>query len=118
MENITEKYIIKEKEGIVICILEDSSFNTSINSPFKVKNFKGIARLSPQDTFDVEIGKKIAFKKAIIERMRYIMESRKMIMNSTIKNKKSIEERIEKQTIKINRMKKSINKIKAEIASF
>lgn len=117
MENITEKYIIKEKEGIVICILEDNSFNASIDSP-KVKKFKGIARLSPHDTFDVEIGKKIAFKKAIIERIRYIIELRKKTMNSTIEKKKSIEEKIEKQTVKINRMKKSINKIKAEIASF
>ena len=77
-------YIIKEKEGVVVCIIsrcECNAFNliededlemTVIPSVIDLVDekfllnpvYKGIARCNHNDVFNVELGKKIAYRKA------------------------------------------------------
>lgn len=79
----TYKFIVNEKKGCVTCVLEYRLTGTDLavdvmsvlDDKFYNKNFVrtavGVARLNNEDTFDVEIGKKVARAKA--ESMMYNM---------------------------------------------
>ena len=66
------RYIVKEEEGIVICLLtgeldliRDREFdNFFISKNYTLINTKGIAKCSKEDKFDVSLGKRIAESKA------------------------------------------------------
>lgn len=75
------KFIVNEKKGCVTCVLEYRLAGTdlavdimsNVDYEFYHKNFLrtavGVARLNNEDTFDVEIGKKVARARA--ESMMY-----------------------------------------------
>lgn len=56
-------YKVYEKERTVVCTLVERV------SPTKVVKTKGMAICSPNDEFDVEIGKKLAFNRARINEL-------------------------------------------------
>lgn len=72
------KYIVKPEDGVVVCILSDTTydvmvdmklpldfFNTDMAEMFEIRDeFKGVARLAVEDTWDEERGKQIAYLKA------------------------------------------------------
>ena len=71
----TERYFVDEKKKIVVCKLENCS-NTLIcdmchknwpgHEALVIDDvFTGKAKCSDEDTFDVEIGKRIAYKRAV-----------------------------------------------------
>ena len=57
---VETKYLIKEKEGIVVCVLKFDYFG-----PRKVS---GVAKLNPIDTWDEAFGKKLANARAHIKK--------------------------------------------------
>ena len=70
-----ERYFVNNEKKIVVCKLEncENSLNCDMNhkgwevrDDFKIPDsFIGKAKCSSEDVFDVEIGKKIAYKRAI-----------------------------------------------------
>lgn len=82
------RYIVKEEEGIVVCLGEGTALdlakdlglinvrNFSIEdvvevAPFLIsESYKGVARLSKEDTWNVEIGKKVAYAKMMTKYLR------------------------------------------------
>lgn len=76
------EYIVKEEQGVVICIIYGcdcdalalvDKYTDLFRTPCVPDNFfisdkyKGVARCASDDTFDVEYGKKLAFKKAYLK---------------------------------------------------
>lgn len=81
------KYLVNENEGVVTCILGNCSnipvirIKKYMGNQFSVKNkqryrindtYSGVARCASEDTFDVEVGKKIALTKAKQKRAKAI----------------------------------------------
>jgi predicted ribosome quality control (RQC) complex YloA/Tae2 family protein len=74
-ENIYFHYIIKEEERKVIAIVRNHSVNVLLSNTSKVSGIvledikvgkiKTVAKCCPSDTFNAELGKKIARKKAL-----------------------------------------------------
>lgn len=74
-ENVYFHYIIKEEERKVIAIVRNHSVNVLLSNTSKVSGIvledikvgkiKTVAKCCPSDTFNAELGKKIARKKAL-----------------------------------------------------
>lgn len=72
--NFVEDYYVNEEKGVVVCKLTDCwnglvcdmcRKGWPVHPDFELRNeFVGKAKCSADDTFDVEKGKKIAFKRA------------------------------------------------------
>lgn len=70
-----ERYFINEEKKIVVCKLEGCAGNLICDmceqgypqhpGMLIADTFVGKAKCSPEDTFDVELGKKIAYKRAV-----------------------------------------------------
>ena len=98
MRNFDVNYIVNEEKGIVVCIISDCECNaialidSTTNSMipgfpmpdtfFMSDKYKGIAKCSNEDTFDIEYGKKLAYRKAYLKyatalekKVRYIAKT-------------------------------------------
>lgn len=98
MKNFDVNYVVNEEKGIVVCIISDCECNaialidsvTNSMIPglpipdtfFMSDKYKGVARCSNEDTFDVEYGKKLAYRKAYFKyaialerKVRYIAKT-------------------------------------------
>ena len=75
-----ERYFVDEEKKVVVCKLEEC-FNSLIcdmchkgwpghDALVIADEFTGKAQCSPEDTFDVEIGKRIAYKRAVAKLFR------------------------------------------------
>jgi hypothetical protein len=70
-----ERYFVNEEKKVVVCKLENCAGNLMCDmcekgyphhpDLFISDTFVGIAKCSDEDTFDVELGKKIAYKRAV-----------------------------------------------------
>jgi len=99
------KYIVKPEANLVVC---------EIREDYETR-FRGIAKCNPTDTFNEEIGKKIAYLRANIKRKRaYIdfMRSQTRLIDQQINWYYDQKRRIEKQ---IKNAQVSICKCKDEI---
>ena len=80
-------YVINENEGVITCVLENcknipikrikkymgTKFSVKEKDRYRIKDtYSGVARCSAEDTFDIEVGKKIALTKAKEKRARAI----------------------------------------------
>lgn len=97
MKNFDVNYIINEEKGIVVCIISDCEYNAialvenatdimvnPIDVPdifFLSSQYKGIAKCVPEDTFNVEYGKKLAYRKAYVKYVSAFERKVKLITN-------------------------------------
>ena len=90
MKNFDVNYIVNEEKGIVVCTISNCEANAialvdSTTDAFSVpcgipeiffmnNQYKGVAKCMPEDTFDVEYGKKLSRKRLVTKynRMRYL----------------------------------------------
>ena len=101
------EYIVKEEKGIVVCIISNCELDavelvdkhtglfgrTCVPENFAISDkFRGVARCTTDDTFDVEYGKKLAFKKAYLKytkalekRVRFILDDYKKYSDKVLK---------------------------------
>lgn len=80
------KYVVNEQKKTVVCVAQVSMDTPWINDELYVqfyeepyqKTMVGVAKCSPNDEFDVELGKRIAYakveNKAYNEAARYVLE--------------------------------------------
>ena len=97
MKNFDINYIVNEEKGIVVCIISDCEYNAialvenatdimvnPIDVPdtfFLSSQYKGIAKCVPEDTFNVEYGKKLAYRKAYVKYVSAFERKVKLITN-------------------------------------
>lgn len=101
------EYIVKEEQGVVICIISGCEFDAvelvdkhtdlfghpCVPDKFAISDkYKGVARCTADDTFDVEYGKKLAFKKAYLKytkalekKVRFIVDDYKKYSEKVLK---------------------------------
>lgn len=82
--NFQTHYIVKPEEGVVVCIIHDCCCNAMAlvnkhtglfegmpcqcnQSQYCLSEYRGVAKCSPEDTFNEEYGKKLAYKKAYVK---------------------------------------------------
>lgn len=108
MKNFDVNYIVKEQEGIVVCIISDCELNAinvvnsttgifdvcclgTIPEEFFLGEYKGVSKCVPEDTFDVEYGKNLAYSKAYLKyvtalekKVKYIVKDYKNFITKRI----------------------------------
>ena len=99
MDSFMVDYIVKEKEGVVVCIISDCEFNAIAltdeytdmffmpwcQAPLEFRlneQYKGIAKCVAGDTFDEEYGKRIAYRKAYLKYATALEKKVKFIQSS------------------------------------
>lgn len=98
MKNFDVNYIVNEEKGIIVCVISGCEFNaaalvdneTNIFSHTEMipnvfclsSQYKGIAKCLSEDTFDVEYGKKLAYRKAYVKYATAFEKKVKFIVNS------------------------------------
>lgn len=95
----TERYFIDEKEKVVVCKLELCSDNLVCDMCHKdwppheimfIKDsFVGKAKCSSEDVFDAEVGKQIAYKRAVA---KLALAKKKALARFVSMNKKIIDD--------------------------
>ena len=108
----TYDYIVKEDEKVVVCIMTVWS-DAHINPP-KFR-FSGVAKCSPEDTFDAETGKKIAQRRALIKFKKACIKTNKATLRLCQGAKSEIELEIEKHGRAISKIQDAIERIQGEI---
>lgn len=97
-------YIVKPQNDVVVCIIKGNGVSCS-----------GVARCHPDDTFDEELGKEVARRKAIIKYKKLILAD----IRNTLDYIKSEKTRwIERENLfikKSNHVKESIGELYTEI---
>lgn len=98
------KFIIKEEDGVVVAILQNTSMDLInllkvdtddyrvIEKLILSDQYKGVAKLADGDVWDEEVGKDIAFEKAHAKYKEAILKRLKMI-------KKGIKESLEQMEV-------------------
>ena len=88
------KFIIKEEDGVVVAILQNTSMDLInllkvdtddyrvIEELLLSDSYKGVARLADGDEWDEEVGKLVAFEKAHAKYKDAILKRFKMIKKS------------------------------------
>ena len=109
----TYDYIVKEDERVVVCIM--SVWNDEYTNPRKFR-FSGVAKCSPEDTFDEETGKKIAQRRALLKFKKACIQSNKIWLENLNRQKAEIETSIAKVTKAISNMNDTVERIKGEIS--
>ena len=137
MNNFNVDYIVKEEEGVVVCIISDCKFNavalvddyTDIFSPccdipnvFLLNDrYTGVAKCVNGDTFDEECGKRIAYKKAYLKYITAFEKKVKFIEKDHKKFINLILEGFNKAVAKVNGKTEiavqSLNKVLEEVNS-
>lgn len=108
----TYDYIVKEDERVVVCIM--SVWNEEYTNPRKFR-FSGVAKCSPEDTFNEETGKKIAQRRALLKFKKACIQSNKIWLENLNRQKAEIETSIAKVTKAISNMNETVERIKSEI---
>lgn len=97
------KFIIKEEDGVVVAILQDTSMDLInllkvdtddyrvIEKLLLSDSYKGVARLADGDEWDEEVGKLVAFEKAHAKYKDAILKRLKMIKRSIKESLKQME---------------------------
>lgn len=107
MENRSVKYIVKPENNLVVCIIREDCYNV----------FRGVAKCSPDDTFDEEKGKRIAYLRACKKRKRAFIKDYREDIALYESELKFWEEKIAQRKRKIDNMLKSIAVYGEEIDS-
>lgn len=121
--DFTYRFFIDEEKKIVICKLENCHDSVICDMcrkgyPGHEKmlidyEFTGKAKCSPEDTFDVEVGKKIAYKRAIAK----MAKAQKRVLTDFVEgNKKFVEELARDSAKLINKYDATISRKDQEIA--
>lgn len=107
--NFTEKYFINEEKKVVVCKIEDCSCSLvcdmcHMNWPshedlFIADEFIGKAKCSPEDTFDIEIGKQIAYKRAVAK----LFKAKERTLIAFIEEHKKMFDQLKKDSNKLIR---------------
>lgn len=94
----TERYFVDEEKKVVVCKLENCSNGLICDMCHKgwpghedlviADEFTGKAQCSADDTFDVEVGKQIAYKRAVAKMFR---AKRRALLNFMDANNKMVE---------------------------
>lgn len=118
-----ERYFINEEKKVVVCKLEDCCDALLYDMYHKGwpghegliidDVFIGKAWCSPDDTFDAEIGKKIAYKRAVVK----LFKAKKRTLAAFIDdNKKSVEDLIKDTNKLINNYNSTISRKENDIS--
>lgn len=107
MTDRSVRYIVKPECGMVICIIKEDYFTS----------FRGIAKCSPEDTFNEETGKRIAYLRACKKRKRYFIQDAKEDIKLYKSAIDEYEARIAQRMRRIDSMRKSIAVYSEEIDS-
>lgn len=70
LRNVNIKYIVKEEEKLVVSLVSMAIVNVHNNKVAMTFTCQGLSKCSPEDTFDVVSGKRLARAKA--EKKAYI----------------------------------------------
>lgn len=98
-------YYVNEKKHTVICVLHTN-----------LGEFRGISKCDPRDTFDVEFGKELARKRAVLKCNEYELSLLKCYwQESHIRHLRESERDLEKNLARREALKNGIKKIKEEI---
>lgn len=95
----SERYFIDEEKKVVVCKLEDCSHSLICDMCDKgwpghpamliEDEFTGKAQCSSEDTFDMELGKRIAYRRAIVKLCK---AKKRALLDFVEANKKFIED--------------------------
>lgn len=115
MLNFDVNYIVKEEEGIVVCIISDceenamalvdkyTNFIVACTEEFFINNeYKGVAKCDANDTFNVEYGKKLAYRKAYLKYITALEKKVKFIMNEYINYTTKMIEKFKQAVTKVD----------------
>lgn len=98
-------YYVNEKKQTVICVLHTN-----------LGEFRGVSKCDPRDTFDVEFGKELARKRAVLKCNEYELSRLKWQWEeSDIRWLHEKERELEKNLARREALKNGIKKIKEEI---
>lgn len=98
-------YIVKPEIGLVVCIIRDDPYTS----------WRGSAKCSPQDTFDEEKGKRIAFLRACAKRKRSVLKEIRSYVDDINTDINYLEERKSRFMRTILSIKKSLGRYSEEI---
>lgn len=98
-------YIVKPEIGLVVCIIRDDPYTS----------WRGSAKCSPEDVFDEETGKRIAFLRACAKRKRDDLKRFRYAVEDVNNDIKYFEERKNRLMKAIDSMKKSLGRYSEEI---
>lgn len=103
----TAKYFVNKEKGVVVCKLEDCfdsviydmhqkgwPFDENLEIP---NTFTGKAKCSPEDTFNEDIGKRIALNRALIK----LNTAKRRMLNSFITEAKKVHVMLENDVQKL-----------------
>lgn len=122
MKNFDVNYIVNEEKGIVVCTISNCAANAialvdSTTDAFGVpcgipevffmnSQYKGIAKCMPEDTFDVEYGKKLAYRKAYLKyatalerKVKYIANDHKRYVEEILANFNKAVDKVDGKTL-------------------
>lgn len=120
MHNFNVDYIVKEEEGVVVCIISDCNFNavalvdkysnifenpfvSFVPDAFLINDqYKGVAKCSQEDTFNEEYGKKLAYRKAYLKYVTALEKKVNFIANEHKKAMDRIKNGLDKAVAKID----------------
>ena len=107
MENRSVKYIVKPEIGLVVCVIKEDWNNV----------FRGVAKCSPEDQFDEEKGKRIAYLRACKKRKRAFIKDCRGDIEMYREEIRWWEEKIAQHQRKLDKMLKSVALYSEEIDS-
>ena len=122
MKNFDVNYIVNEEKGIVVCTISNCEANAialvdsttdafgvpcGIPEVFFMNNqYKGVAKCMPEDTFDVEYGKKLAYRKAYLKyatalerKVKYIANDHKRYAEEILANFDKAVDKVDAKTL-------------------
>ena len=119
MNNFAVDYIVKEKEGVVVCIISDCEFNAvamvdeytdvfvipwcQIPLEYRLnEQYKGVAKCMPGDIFNEEYGKKVAYRKAYLKYATALEKKVKLIESTHREYTESLQKKFDLAVKKIN----------------
>ena len=123
MKNFDVNYIVNEEKGIVICTISNCAANAialvnsttdMFNVPHSIipniffmnNQYKGVAKCMPEDTFDAEYGKKLAYRKAYLKyatalerKVKYIANDHKRYVEEILANFDKAVDKVDGKTL-------------------
>lgn len=114
---IYETYFVNKEKGVVVCKLENCASSLACDVCHKgwephpllelEDTFIGKAKCAPDDTFDPEIGKKIAYRRAMIK----LYKAKRKTLNDFITlNIKTVDKMVELKDNLTNKYDKAIGR--------
>ena len=118
MKNFDVNYIVNEEKGTIsnceanaIALVDSTTdaFGVPCGIPevfFMNNQYKGVAKCMPEDTFDVEYGKKLAYRKAYLKyatalerKVKYIVNDHKRYVEETLANFDKAVDKVDGKTL-------------------